>query len=36
MVSDAWDLFDWLGREARSQPALAAFGKSIKVLRKQR
>lgn len=35
MVSDTWDLFDWIGEKARAQPTLATLGKSITVVRKQ-
>lgn len=34
MISDTWDLFDWIGCKVRAQPHLAAFGKSITVRRK--
>jgi hypothetical protein len=35
MISDTWDLFDWIGEKARAQPTLATLGKSITVVRKQ-
>ncbi len=35
MVSDTWDLFDWIGAKARLKPDLATFGKSLTVKRKQ-
>jgi hypothetical protein len=35
MVSDTWDLFDWIGAKARAKPGLATFGKSLTVKRKQ-
>ena len=34
MVSDTWDLFDWIGEKARSHPDLGSFGQSITVRRK--
>lgn len=34
IVSDTWDLFDWIGQKARAHPDLSAFGKSITVRRK--
>jgi hypothetical protein len=35
MVSDTWDLFDWIGKKARAKSTLANLGKSITVKRKQ-
>lgn len=35
MVSDTWDLFDWIGEKTRAQPALAILGKTMTVKRKQ-
>jgi hypothetical protein len=34
MISDTWDLFEWIGEQAREQPDLAKFGKTITVRRK--
>lgn len=33
-VSDTWDLFDWLGKQIRSQPDIKKFGESIRVKRR--
>lgn len=35
MVSDTWDLFDWIGAKARARQDLATLGRSLTVKRKQ-